>query len=203
MELRRGAAVEQRQSTALPGALSCFRRRGVGRGLGVRIDEPRFRRRTVETRQALDFGDRRCLVPETALRELSGFVHSAGERTEMRKLFLAGLVVAALVGFAWLVLRPHEPVYEGKTLGFWLQLCDGGCYNLAHPGGPPAPSLEDANDALRHIGTNALPTLLRMLRERDPEFKFAMMRLLRKQHLIRIPFSSYPRNYTALEALKV
>ncbi len=159
-------------------------------------------RRTSRRAKRLILGTGDVMVAETALRKLSGFVHSAGGRTEMRKLFLAGLVVAALVGLAWLVLRPHEPVYQGKTLSFWMVGYDGGRYNRAHPKGPP-PTLLDANEAIRQIGTNAIPTLLRMLRERDSEFKSAMMGLLWKQHLIRIPFSSYPRNYTALEAFKV
>jgi HEAT repeat protein len=53
----------------------------------------------------------------------------------------------------------------------------------------PSPSAEleaSADGALRHFGTNAVPTLLRMLRARDSVLTLKLLELARKQHLIRI-----------------
>ena len=65
----------------------------------------------------------------------------------------------------------REPVYRGKPLSVWLQrYIQGGSYI----GFWPEP---EADEAIRQIGTNAIPTLLLMLREHDSKLKLALLRL--------------------------
>jgi HEAT repeat protein len=56
------------------------------------------------------------------------------------------------------IIIPGEPSYWGKSLREWLRTWDG--VDLS----------AEARVALRQMGTNAIPTLLRMLTYRDPEF---------------------------------
>jgi hypothetical protein len=75
-------------------------------------------------------------------------------------LFLAG--VLALVG--WRVTRPQEPVFEGRTLSSWLDH-----HVPSTAASPPydSPGWKKAHEAIRAIGTNGIPTLLRMIGARD------------------------------------
>jgi hypothetical protein len=77
----------------------------------------------------------------------------------------------AVVGLAmWQGLRRHEqgPVYQGKGLRTWARE-----YSLNLNTGIPesVKKREAAEAAIRGIGTNAIPALLRMLRERDSAMK--------------------------------
>jgi len=111
---------------------------------------------------------------------------------------LTGLLVAVLGGFAWLVLsQPREPVYQGKSLSVWLQ-------NYVRP--PKfvgeLPGLRETDEAVRQMGTNAIPTLSRMLRARDASWKVWLMTLAKKQRVIRIHFvPATERHILALQAL--
>ncbi|MBI3850319.1 MAG: hypothetical protein HY298_08530 [Verrucomicrobia bacterium] len=77
-------------------------------------------------------------------------------------LFLFGIVAAAisLHGF----LRQREPKYQGKTLTAWLKV------------GGHGEGLEDkpAIEAVRKMGTNAIPFLLDMVRAKDSRFKLKL-----------------------------
>jgi HEAT repeats len=99
-----------------------------------------------------------------------------------RKLLLAGLAaVVLLCGLGWLIVRAHEPpepVYQGKRLSDWL-------HENSSLGGGRNPTVQEA---FRQFGTNAIPTLLRMLRAQDSKFKLKLIELAQKQHLIRIHF---------------
>ena len=73
------------------------------------------------------------------------------------------LTAAALSTELWLVLHPNEPGYQGKGLTAWLRQH----YNYSNfdPYGEQSKArLEEAETAIRHIGTNALPVLLKMAR---------------------------------------
>jgi HEAT repeat protein len=82
-------------------------------------------------------------------------VHNAVMR-KRAKIALGVLVAAVLVVMGWQVFRPQErePVYQGKPLSVWLQECRADYRGPAH-------------DAVRQIGTNAIPTLLKMLTKKD------------------------------------
>jgi hypothetical protein len=85
-----------------------------------------------------------------------------------RGRILIALTAVALLGvLAWVMLgapsSPPEPVYKGKPLSYWLR-----GYGFPSTNGP---SRYDADGAISAVGTNAIPTLLRMLCERDVSLK--------------------------------
>lgn len=114
----------------------------------------------------------------------------------MRKWFritLFVLIVAGVGGVTWLVMRQREPVYEGKPLSYWL-----GAYHPNVTNNPPNYWLEayypsadqlkrrKADEAITRMGTNAIPTLLRILRAGDSDFKIKLSEWAQKQHFIKI-----------------
>ncbi len=107
---------------------------------------------------------------------------------------LAVLAAGGVGVLAWLALRgPREPVYQGKRLSAWLHDYD------TRTGRPHA----DADEAVRNIGTNALPFLLRLFRENDSSFKFRALRLLGKQHFVKISHTpARTLNEEAMYAIK-
>jgi hypothetical protein len=96
-----------------------------------------------------------------------------------RRILLAALLVALLCAFGWWLTRPSEPSYKGKSLSAWLE-----------DYGPPHPDAHEADEAVRHIGTNAIPILLRMLRANDSPLKTKLIEWLGRQHLARIKIAS-------------
>jgi hypothetical protein len=102
-----------------------------------------------------------------------------------QRILLAGLLVVALGGFAWLVLsQPLEPVYEGKPLGLWLE-----GYNPIYYTGrttlSPDGQAAQSDEAVRSIGTNGIPVLLRELRKRDSPLKLKLMALAGWQRFLK------------------
>ena len=84
----------------------------------------------------------------------------------MRKrvyIALAVLLVALISVAVWQLLhsQEREPVYQGKRLRVWL-----GEYDAWTPYGA-IEARNAAEAAIRQIGTNAIPTLLNMLRKKD------------------------------------
>ena len=49
--------------------------------------------------------------------------------------------------------------------------------------------MRKAHEAIRSIGTNAIPTLLQMLRATDPPLKIKLVALAQRQHLIKIRYT--------------
>jgi hypothetical protein len=86
-----------------------------------------------------------------------------------------------MCGTAWLLLnsRESEPVYQGKRLGAWLE-----SYQV--PKTQHEQAWQQADEAVRQIGTNAIPTLLAMLRRSDSApWKRKFLDLAYKQHWIK------------------
>lgn len=109
----------------------------------------------------------------------------------MRKPVYIGLIVLIITVVArmmtWQVLRMREPVYQGKTLTTWLEE-----YRAADN---PFPITEEktatmgrAGNAIRHIGTNAVPFLVEKARAKDSPLKRLITIVVRNQSLIRIHF---------------
>jgi hypothetical protein len=88
-----------------------------------------------------------------------------------RLIILITSVLVLAVGIDLLALRSHDPIYQGKSLSAWLQ-----GYQYADR----APQHKEADEAVQHIGTNAIPTLLRMLRSKDSAFTVKLRKLARK-----------------------
>jgi len=109
---------------------------------------------------------------------------------KLSRIALAGLLIA-LAGLVWLMVPgrgSREPFYDGKPLSEWLRAFD----YYAKPD-QPGTSVRDARRAIRAAGTNAIPTLLRMLRATDSTLKLKLIDLLQKQHLINFRFRTASR----------
>jgi hypothetical protein len=88
----------------------------------------------------------------------------------IRVAAITALVLVALGTVLCIVSRPREPepVYRGKTLRYWL--------SDFWPGRGPTPAeLEQDKLAVRQIGTNAIPVLLRWIAAKDGPFKQKMV----------------------------
>ena len=75
-------------------------------------------------------------------------------------LFLPSIAALLL----WITSTPPEPVYEGRTLSSWLDH-----HVPSSAARPPynSPGYLKAEEALRAIGTNGIPTLLKMIGAKD------------------------------------
>ncbi|MDB6068148.1 MAG: repeat protein [Pedosphaera sp.] len=83
-------------------------------------------------------------------------------RKRIRILFVV-LIVAVVGGIGWVVWRSDEPVYEGRTLSEWLKDYDPPMPLIARG----ASKIPAADNAVRQIGSNAIPALLHRLRAKD------------------------------------
>lgn len=113
--------------------------------------------------------------------------------------FLFVLPVAGLLaGFAWLVLRPHETVVQGKPLSRWLF----DAYRGAAPGGDG--SIANAEGAVRALGTNLLPVLVKMAGTRVTGFRMTIGYMAREESLafLHLP-PQHDKHETAVWAFKV
>lgn len=91
------------------------------------------------------------------------------------------MVLAAVGGIGWLLVSSHEaePVYQGRKLRAWLEDASEFTQTGAQ---------RQAMDAIRTIGTNALPSLIRMMRSKDSPLKLAILKLAGKQRLVELDF---------------
>jgi hypothetical protein len=104
-----------------------------------------------------------------------------------RKLFLRFLLGLGLIVAAFALFGPHEPVYQGKTVSCWIKefrtypislgtnvgVSFGGTGRTLHRFGSNgiAPRLDDPPmEALRSLGTNAVPYLIKALKTRENYF---------------------------------
>lgn len=93
------------------------------------------------------------------------------------------LSFSAWVGFV--SVRPSEPVYEGHRLTEWLyENWKGPPPDREFVG--PSGTKSDSERAIRAIGTNALPTLLKLMAAKDSALKTQFTSLLRRQSLLKI-----------------
>ncbi len=113
---------------------------------------------------------------------------------------MAALGLAVVGGVAWvLFLRSEpEPVYQGKRLSAWLQLISDPDFRKRKG------YIREAQLAVRHCGTNALPTLLRWLRAKDSPVTLELLTLAGKQHFITIHhLPAANRNQVAADAFEL
>src|SRR5436190_15403296 len=73
--------------------------------------------------------------------------------------FLCAAIAA--VGIMVILLRPQEPIYQGRTLKGWLAELED----------KSSQRREEAKAALHEIGSNAVPTLLTIVRSKDSSLK--------------------------------
>jgi len=111
-------------------------------------------------------------------------VCQAARMGKKRGILLAVLFVALIGGLGWLVLRPREPIYQGKPLSAWLEQ-----YRLSFStlfASPNSQARLEAENAIRQIGTNGLPLLLRLISARDPPLTKQLLAHLPKPWLTRL-----------------
>ena len=110
-----------------------------------------------------------------------------------RAIALVVLLVAIAVA-AFFALRSHEPEYQGKRLSQWLEEYDR--IGAMEKTGP-------ASEAIRAMGTNALPYLFAYIKHRDTPLKKKFFGLVQKQHWLKLPPYRENRYFSpALLALK-
>ncbi|MDB6023580.1 MAG: domain containing protein [Pedosphaera sp.] len=109
-----------------------------------------------------------------------------------RRILTIALLFAVLSGFVWLILHPKEPIYQGKTLSFWLeQYYRNKDIQYLTPTNRIA-LRNEARTALVQIGTNATPYYLKLVGARISRVQ---ERLLRSSWPYHIPWmrASYIR----------
>jgi HEAT repeat protein len=117
-----------------------------------------------------------------------------------RKAFAVSGIVF-VVGLIWISTRqvPREPVYRSKPLTHWLRT-----YAPSSHSGRHSREWNEADDAVRHLGTNCIPVLLQMVRAKDSQLRLGLVALAQKQPLIKIHFvPAAERNVEASRAFIV
>jgi hypothetical protein len=110
-------------------------------------------------------------------------------------IFLAGLIIATFYALA-----PREPEYKGRSLSSWLGALDDGyqytglTWQSWNQQTVPKPERAGAEEAIRQMGTNVLPYLLRAVTNRDSALKTKIIELLGKQAHFRIPIPMAARH---------
>jgi HEAT repeat protein len=107
----------------------------------------------------------------------------------MSKKLLISCAVALSAATVWVVfflISHREPAYQGKTLNAWME--QSSRYLSADRKSPDRAKRDEAEAAIRQIGTNALPTLLGMVRAKDSALKTKLLVLGRRQHIFKLPF---------------
>jgi hypothetical protein len=108
-------------------------------------------------------------------------------------------IVAILLGilFCWLVWKivsPSEPAYQGRRLTLWLEQYRKFFVARDADG---RKQRDEAEKALREIGTNGLPSLLAMVGKRDSPLKRKLTTWASKQKLVPIRLPT-PDDYHSL-----
>ena len=97
-----------------------------------------------------------------------------------RRLGLIVVLGVAITAAAFFALRPREPVYQGKPLSEWIDRLNVGSDE----------QIQVAEEAVRHLGTNGLPALIRMIDSEDSWLKTKIMQLAEKQSFLKLPLVS-------------
>jgi HEAT repeat protein len=90
------------------------------------------------------------------------------------------IVVGILMAWAWLPLRPEEPVDQGKTLSEWIKAYSESAGDSEEE--------KKAEAAFQKIGTNVVPALLRMIQTPDSSFRTMLKALMRQQSFFQSNF---------------
>src|SRR5690348_3359110 len=105
-----------------------------------------------------------------------------------RRVLFALAAAAVLVAMGWMALfgrhAAHEPDYQGKTLSQWLSIWGPLKTNM------PAQDSMDCSDAIKNMGTNAIPFLMRMFRTRDSDWMQRLLSAASKQHFVAVHYVS-------------
>ena len=96
-------------------------------------------------------------------------------RIKLRSALLTAVAVVLVGTGLFLIFRSQQPAYGGKNLNDWLD-------RLQAKGEED----QEAVLAVRQIGTNAIPFLVKMMRSEDSSLKRHLIGMLRMQRLVKI-----------------
>lgn len=116
------------------------------------------------------------------------------------KITIALVLLAVFGVIVWQAVKPSdEPVYKGRTLTSWLgdspdvswalnfkNLAGSYQWEAGYGTGVGRILSGEAADAVRHIGVDAIPTLLRHLRGGDSAFTARLRELAQRQHIVNL-----------------
>jgi hypothetical protein len=124
-------------------------------------------------------------------------VHNPAVRKTRRYLLISLLIAAVGVVSLLILSQPSEPIYQGKPLSYWCEQYAANSF--------PDSNMElqkQAGIAIRAIGTNAVPTLLRKLQAKDSKIKLKLLYLAQKQDFFHIKWKTADfRHYEARQGL--
>ena len=122
----------------------------------------------------------------------------AAPKRRRRRVIMAVVLLAIGLGFLIHALTAvKEPIYQGKRLSVWLD--DTYQTKTGHRTGY---ALTAASvQAVRTIGTNALPYLFKMLEARDSNLKLAVVQIMRRKFQIYLP-TSYNDHRRAMDGFR-
>jgi HEAT repeats len=119
-----------------------------------------------------------------------------------RRILLTALLLAGIGLVTWCLIPPPEPRYKGHALSEWLlgyswfsgspSLATGGSKYTLNARSQVYANWDQSDDAIRAIGTNAIPTLLRMLCANDTKTKMAFIHLMEKQRIVGFVYTPAP-----------
>ncbi len=123
---------------------------------------------------------------------------------KLRLLLLGLLVVGIVFWLAGKVGGPPDPQYQGRRLSEVLKSGPERNQLLGYMRGFTDPATAKNEEAIRHMGTNAIPYLLREMKASDSALKIKFRELVSKQIFVSIPFTgAISRKLRAVEAFKV
>ncbi len=123
----------------------------------------------------------------SALRILSGEIVATGDNAHVRKRKSVTLVImlaVVITGLCIYLSRSREPGYQGKSLSQWLRQSARSEENDIGGAGTVS-----GKAAVRQIGTNAIPSLLAMLKRKSSPFALKMIALAQRHELPRSIFA--------------
>src|SRR4051794_13678603 len=103
------------------------------------------------------------------------------ERRNAVALTISAFIVALLIVLAWRSFPLREPVYQGKTLTVWLKQ-----YGTNHWSATNHDLEQEAQTAIRTIGTNAHPFLFAMMTARESPLRIKLVSRVSSKWLARL-----------------
>lgn len=103
-------------------------------------------------------------------------------RMKRLRLILILLAVVVLAGVVLVLVQPTEPKYKGRTLTSYLR----GPWKQIDGPQTENPHFAPDEEAIRAIGTNGIPTLLRLIQAHDPPWKAKAIDWLNNQKLVQM-----------------
>ena len=110
--------------------------------------------------------------------------------TRRRYIITAGLLAATVVAGVVALTLPREPAWDGQPLSDWLQIGYG--TGMTHGD----TDRDDADAAVRHIGTAALPILVRELGAKHSHTRWRLVQFLQSHSIycLRYPYPDERRS---------